>query len=95
MAVPAAYGCSQARDWIQAMVAATPDPLTRYARGGDQTCTSAATPATAVGFLTHCVTEGTPLVKSVVGAFLWLANITHCWASLWFYSITAFRFSWG
>ena len=38
----------------------TPDPLTYYVGPGDQTCASAATPAAAVGFLTHCATARTP-----------------------------------
>ena len=39
---------------------AMPDPLTHCARLGIKTRTLAVTHATAVGFLTHCATVGTP-----------------------------------
>ena len=62
MAIPTAYRSSQARNWIQAATgtytaaAAMPDPLTHCARLRVEP-----TPwATAVGFLTHCTTVGTP-----------------------------------
>ena len=47
MATLAAYGSSQARDWI-------------HAAARDQTHGSVVTQAAAVGFLTHCATAGTP-----------------------------------
>ena len=58
MEVPGAVIC--------AVIAAMPDPLTHCARPGGRTRASLVTQATAVRFLTHCATVGTPtLVKSV------------------------------
>ena len=48
MAVPAAYGRSQARDRLAATAAATPNPLTHCA--GDQTHRFTATGAAVIGF---------------------------------------------
>ena len=73
MATPVAYGRSQARDWIQAIVAtyaaaaATPDPL-RQAQ--EQTHASVATSPAVVRFLTPCITAGTPRVLlNIIFAF--------------------------
>ena len=65
IAAPSAYGNSQARDWIQATAAvhaaamATHWILNPLAWTGVGTCATAATQATAVGFLTHLTTAGT------------------------------------
>ena len=45
---------------------AMPDPLTHYARPRDQKCTSVVTRATAVRFLTHCPTAGTPYPTNTI-----------------------------
>ena len=58
MTVPTANGSSQARDRMQATAAATPDNPMCWV--GNQTRTSVRTQVTAVGFLIHCTTAGTP-----------------------------------
>ena len=66
MAIPMEYGSSKARGWIQAIavtfaeVVVTLDPFNPLHQDGAQTHTSTATQATALGFLTHCPTVGTP-----------------------------------
>ena len=65
MAVHTACGSSQARDWIQA-TAATFNPL-HWAQY--QTWVSIATWGTAVRFLTHCTTAGTPRKKKKIFLF--------------------------
>ena len=76
MAVPMAYGTSQARDWIRATAAtyaaavAMLDPFNALQRAGDQTYASSATWAAAVRFLTHCATAGTPASTLFILIFL-------------------------
>lgn len=68
MATPVTYGSSYARDRLQdaaatttyGSIAAMPDPLTYCIRPGTEPTTSAATEASAVRFLAHCTTVGTP-----------------------------------
>ena len=62
MAAPTAHGSSWDRHWIWAAAVATPDPFNPLHWAGAQTHTSSATWACAVGFLTHCTTEGTPVL---------------------------------
>ena len=61
MTISAAYGSCQARLYLShsltyTAASATADPC----QAGDGTLASAATQATAVGFLTPCTTVGTP-----------------------------------
>ena len=72
MAIPASYGSSQARDWIQA-AAATYDTTSDNTQSinplccaGDQTCSPAATQAAAVKFLILCATVGTPELRVLI-----------------------------
>ena len=53
------HSCSNTGSW---------NPL-HWAR--DQTTTSAETPVTAVGFVTHCATEGTPICKCIFNDMTW------------------------
>ena len=59
MASAAAYVSSQARDLIWA-THATYGSFNPLCQASDQTRASASTPASAVRFLTHCTTVGTP-----------------------------------
>ena len=42
-------------------------PFSPLCHAGDWTCTSVATPATAIGFLTHCTTVGIPVPEFYFG----------------------------
>ena len=76
-AIPAAYGSSQARDWIHAAAAtyaigvAAPDPLTHCVGLGIE-LESAVTWAATIEFLTHCAAAGTPKLIN----WLWPHHVT-------------------
>ena len=68
MTAPMVYGSSWAGDWVCDLQCGSGNA--RYFNplgwAGDRTCTSTATRAAAVRFLTHCSTEGTPLSSLIL-----------------------------
>ena len=60
MATPTAYGSSQARNWIQDIAVTYVRSFNPLPQARNQTHAFTETQATALRFLTHCTTVGTP-----------------------------------